>query len=31
MRKGTERITEEIIDRCNYTPPSVRRQRSIHG
>jgi len=31
MRKGTERITEEIIDGCNYTPPSVRRQRSISG
>jgi hypothetical protein len=31
MRKGTERITEEIIDGCNYTPPSTRRQRSISG
>ncbi|HWF48172.1 MAG TPA: TniB family NTP-binding protein [Bryobacteraceae bacterium] len=31
MRKGTERITEEIIDGCNYAPPSARRQRSISG
>ena len=31
MRKGAERITEEIIDGCNYTPPSARRQRSISG
>jgi hypothetical protein len=31
MRKGTERITEEIIEGCNYTPPSARRQRSISG
>jgi Bacterial TniB protein len=31
MRKGTERITEEIIDGCNYTAPSARRQRSITG
>ena len=29
MRKGTERITQEIIDGCNYTSPSARRQRSI--
>jgi hypothetical protein len=29
MRKGTERITEEIIDGCNYASPSVRRQRSV--
>ena len=31
MRKGTERITEEIIDGCNYTPPSARKQRSVSG
>jgi hypothetical protein len=31
MRKGTERITEEIVDGCNYTSPSARRQRSIAG
>jgi hypothetical protein len=31
MRNGTERITEEIIDGCNYTSPSARRQRSIAG
>ena len=24
MRRGTERITEEIIDGCNYMPPSAR-------
>ncbi len=31
MRKGTERITEEIIDGCTYTPPSARKQRSVSG
>jgi TniB protein len=31
MRKGTERITEEIIDGCNYSPPSARKQRSVSG
>ena len=31
MRKGTERITEEIIDGCNYMPPSARKQRSVSG
>ena len=31
MRKGTERITEEIIDGCNYTSPSIRKQRSVFG
>ncbi len=31
MRKGTERITEEIIDGCNYLGPSARRQRSVSG
>ena len=31
MRKGTERITEEIIDECNYVGPSARRQRSVSG
>jgi TniB protein len=31
MRKGTERITEEIVDGCNYRAPSARRQRSITG
>jgi hypothetical protein len=29
MHKGTERITEEIIDGCSYVSPSVRRQRSM--
>lgn len=29
MRKGTERITEEIIDGRTYVSPSIRRQRSI--
>jgi hypothetical protein len=24
---GTERITEEVIDGCNYVPPSTRKQR----
>src|SRR5450755_912858 len=27
MHTGTERITEEINDRCNYMPPSARKQR----
>ena len=31
MRSGTERITEEIIDGCNYTPPSARKLRSVSG
>jgi len=31
MRNGTERITEEIVDQCNYTPPSVRKLRSVSG
>src|SRR5262245_50842387 len=31
MRSGTERITEEIIDGCNYMSPSVRRQRPVCG
>jgi Bacterial TniB protein len=29
MRDGTERITEEIIDGCNYMPPSARKQRPV--
>jgi hypothetical protein len=29
MRNGTERITEEIIDRCSYMPPSARKQRQV--
>jgi TniB protein len=29
MRNGTERINEEIIDRCNYTAPSARKQRPV--
>ena len=31
MRNGTERITEEIIDGCNYTSPSARKQRAVSG
>jgi hypothetical protein len=31
MRNGTERITEEIIDGCNYTSPSARKQRPVSG
>jgi DNA transposition AAA+ family ATPase len=31
MRNGTERITEEIIDACNYMSPSARRQRPVCG
>jgi hypothetical protein len=31
MRSRTERITEEIIDRCNYVPPSTRKQRLARG
>ena len=31
MRKGTERITEELIATCNYVPPSARKQRSVSG
>ena len=31
MRNGTERITEETIDRCNYMSPSIRKQRSVSG
>jgi hypothetical protein len=31
MRNGTERITEETIDGCNYTPPSARKQRPPSG
>jgi hypothetical protein len=31
MRNGTERITEEIIDGCNYMSPSARRQRPVCG
>jgi Bacterial TniB protein len=31
MRNGTERITEEIIDGCNYTSPSARKQRPVCG
>jgi hypothetical protein len=31
MRSGTERITEEIIDGCNYVPPSTRKQRLARG
>lgn len=31
MRSGTERFTEEIIDGCNYVPPSTRKQRLARG
>ena len=31
MHNGTERITEEIIDGCNYTSPSARKQRAVSG
>ena len=31
MRNGTERITEEIVDGCNYTSPSARKQRLASG
>jgi hypothetical protein len=31
MRNGTERITEEIIDGCNYTLPSARKQQPVLG
>jgi hypothetical protein len=31
MRSGTERITEEIIDGCNYVSPSARKQRRVSG
>jgi hypothetical protein len=31
IRTGIERITEDIIDRCNYMPPSARKQRSASG
>jgi hypothetical protein len=31
MRNGTERLTEEIIDGCNYMSPSARRQRPVSG
>ena len=31
MRNGTERITEETIDGCNYMSPSIRKQRSVSG
>jgi Bacterial TniB protein len=31
MHNGTERITEEIIETCNYVPPSARKQRSVSG
>jgi Bacterial TniB protein len=31
MRSGTERITEEIIDGCNYVSPSTRKQRLARG
>ena len=31
MRSGTERLTEEIIDGCNYVPPSTRKQRLVRG
>jgi hypothetical protein len=31
MRTGTERITEESIDGCNYVSPSARKQRPISG
>jgi len=31
MRKGTERITEEIIDGCNYMSPSTRRNKPASG
>jgi hypothetical protein len=31
MRNGTERITEEIVDACNYVSPSARRQRTVRG
>ena len=31
MRNGTERITEEIIDGCNYMSPSARKQRLVSG
>jgi hypothetical protein len=31
MRGGTERITEEIVDGCNYVAPSTRKQRLARG
>jgi hypothetical protein len=31
MRSGTERLTDEIIDGCNYVPPSTRKQRLARG
>ena len=31
MHNGTEPITEEIIDGCNYTSPSARKQRAVSG
>jgi len=31
MRTGTERITAEIIDSCNYLSPSARKQRPVLG
>jgi Bacterial TniB protein len=31
MRNGTERITEAIIDACNYMSPSTRKQRPVSG
>jgi Bacterial TniB protein len=31
MRNGTERITEEIIDGCNYMSPFARKQRPPSG
>jgi hypothetical protein len=31
MRNGTERITEEIIDGCNYMSPLARKQRPVSG
>jgi hypothetical protein len=29
MRTGTERITEEIIDRCNYMPHPLENSGSL--
>jgi hypothetical protein len=31
MRNATERITDEIIDRCDYMPPSARKQQPASG
>jgi hypothetical protein len=31
MCNGTERITEETIDQCDYMPPSARKQRPASG